>query len=164
LTNQQKQKAVTKFPISLKKYYLMTPFKLDNEPKIESGFKTPDSYFENFQAILIERLANEPTIKETKVIAIFRKRKTVLLAVAAVFTISLMIPVLYQSYSKNKDLDSATIENYLAEEDHINQDEIISQIEPESNIIILNTKEIETQILEDMLASNPNIENLVIEN
>nr|WP_315197015.1 hypothetical protein [uncultured Flavobacterium sp.] len=142
----------------------MTPFKLDNEPKIESGFKTPDNYFENFQATLIEKLANEPITKEAKVISIFRKRKTALLAVAAVLILALMIPKLYQSYSKSKDLDSATIENYLTEEDHINQDEIISEIEPESNIIILDTKEIETQTLEDMLASNPNIENLVIEN
>lgn len=142
----------------------MTPFKLDNETKIESGFKTPDNYFENFQAALIEKLANEPIVKETKVISIFRKRKTVLLAVAAVFTIALMIPILYHSYSKSKDLDAATIENYLTEEGHVNQDEIISAIEPESNIIILDTKEIGTQTLEDILVSNPNIENLVIEN
>ena len=142
----------------------MKPFKLDNTPKIESGFKTPDNYFENFQASLIEKLANEPIVEETKVISIFKKRRTVLLAIAAVFTIALMIPIAYQSYSKSKDLDSATIENYLTEEDHINQDEIINEIEPESNIIIVDTKEIETQALEDMLASNPNIENLVIEN
>jgi hypothetical protein len=141
----------------------MTAFKLDNEPKIESGFKIPDNYFETFQAALIEKLVQEPIKKETKVVSIFRKRKTVLLAIAAVLTLALMIPILYQSYSKSKDLDSVTIENYLTEEGHINQDEIISEIDPESTII-LDTKEIETQTLEDMLASNPNIENLVIEN
>jgi hypothetical protein len=142
----------------------MTQFKLDNAPKIESGFKTPDNYFENFQATLIKKLADEPIAEETKVISIFRKRKNVLFAVAAVLTLALMLPIAYQSYSKNSELDSATIENYLTEQTHLNQDEIISEIEPESNIIILNTKEIETQTLEDMLASNPNIENLVIEN
>jgi hypothetical protein len=26
----------------------MKAFKLENEPKIESGFKTPDHYFDNF--------------------------------------------------------------------------------------------------------------------
>lgn len=141
----------------------MTAFKLDNEPKIESGFKIPDNYFENFQAALIEKLVQEPINKETKVVSIFQKRKTILLAIAAVLTLALMIPILYQSNTKNKEIDSVTIENYLAEEGHINQDEIISEIEPESTVI-LNTKEIETQTLEDMLASNPNIENLVIEN
>lgn len=142
----------------------MTSFKLDNRPKIESGFKTPDNYFENFQANLIDKLSKESITKETKVVSIFRKRKTVLLAVAALLTLALMIPRLYQSYSKNKELDSATIENYLTEEGHLNQDEIISEINPESNIIIPDTKDLETQTLEDMLASNPNIENLVIEN
>ena len=142
----------------------MKPFKLDNTPKIESGFKTPDNYFENFQASLIEKLANEPIIEETKVISIFRKRKTILLAIAAVLTLALLIPVMYQSNIKNKDLDSVTIENYLAEEGNLNQYDLIRDIEPESNIMITNTKEIETQTLEDMLVSNPNIENLVIEN
>ncbi|MGQ7947068.1 hypothetical protein [Flavobacterium sp. WC2509] len=142
----------------------MTPFKLDNTPKIELGFKTPDNYFENFEATFIEKLSKEPIAKETKVVSIFRKRKTVLLAIAAVLTLALMIPIAYQSYSKSKELDSATLENYLTEETHLNQDEIINEIDPESNIIILDTKEVETQTLEDMLASNPNIENLVIEN
>ena len=143
----------------------MKTFKLDNEPKIDSGFKTPDNYFEDFSANLIQKLPKEPIAEKTRVVSIFRKRKKVLLAAAAVLIIALMIPkLLYQSYSNSKDLDSTTIENYLTEEGHINQDEIIREIEPESNIIILDTKEIETQTLEDMLASNPNIENLVIEN
>lgn len=142
----------------------MTQFKLDNTPKIESGFKIPKNYFENFQATLIDKIAKEPIAKETKVVSIFRKRKKTFMAIAAVLTLALMLPIAYQSSSKNKEIDSVTLENYLAEEGHINQDEIIRKIEPESTIIILNTKEIETQTLEDMLASNPNIENLVIEN
>ncbi|PKB15388.1 hypothetical protein [Flavobacterium sp. 5] len=142
----------------------MKPFKLDDVPKIESGFKTPDNYFENLSTILLEKISQEPIVREPKVLSIFRKRKAVLFAVAAVLMLALMIPILYQSYTKSKDIDSITIENYLAEEGHLNQDEIISEIEPESNAIILNTKKIETQTLEDMLVSNPNIENLVIEN
>ena len=141
----------------------MKPFKLDDVPKIESGFKTPDNYFENFSATVMKKLPMESVTEESKVLSIFKKRKTILLAVAAVLILALIIPVAYQSQIKSKELDSATIENYLAEEGHINQDEIINEIEPESNII-LNTKELETQTLEDMLASNPNIENLVIEN
>ena len=142
----------------------MKEFKLDNEPKIASGFEIPDNYFENFQSAMIERLSKESIVKETKVISIFRKRKRVLFAVAAVFTMALTIPILFQSQAVNKNLDSITIENYLTEERHINTDEIINEIEPEGDILILNTKEIELQTLEDMLASNPNIENLVIEN
>ena len=50
----------------------MKTFKLENEPKIESGFKTPDHYFEDFSAKIMQQLPeNEP-----KVISIFQKRKT----------------------------------------------------------------------------------------
>lgn len=141
----------------------MKPFKLDSSPKIGSGFKTPENYFENFSSNLLEKLAEEPATRKIKVVSIFRRRKVVLLSIAAVLTLALMIPVIYQSYTKSADLDTATIENYLTEESHLNQEEIIREIEPESNVLILNTKEIEDQTLEDMLASNPNIENLVIE-
>ena len=51
----------------------MKTFKLENEPKIESGFKTPDHYFEDFSAKIMQQLPeNEP-----KVISIFQKRKNI---------------------------------------------------------------------------------------
>ena len=41
----------------------MKTFKLENEPKIESGFKTPEKYFENFSIKMMEQLpANEPKV------------------------------------------------------------------------------------------------------
>jgi short subunit fatty acids transporter len=142
----------------------MKTFKLDNEPKIESGFKTPDNYFENFSANLIQKLPIEPIAEERKVISIFRKRKNILMAVAAVLMIALMIPIIYQANTKTNEVDTATLENYLTEETYLNQDELIGEIEPESSKIITIQKEIETETLEDILVTNPNIENLVIEN
>ena len=50
----------------------MKEFRLDNEPKITSGFKTPEGYFDD----LSEKInANLPK-NEPKVISIFQKRKT----------------------------------------------------------------------------------------
>ncbi|QKJ63146.1 hypothetical protein [Flavobacterium sp. M31R6] len=142
----------------------MKTFKLENGTKIDSGFKTPDNYFENFSANLLQKLSEEPVAKETKVVSIFRKRKTVLMAIAAVFVLALMIPIAYQTNTKNKEVDTVTLENYLAEETNLNQDELISEIEPANSTIISNTKELESETLEDVLVTNPNIENLVIEN
>jgi len=141
----------------------MKTFKLDNEPKIDSGFKTPDNYFENFSVNLIQNL-QEPVTKETKVISIFRKRKKILMAIAAVLILALTTPIVYKANTKSTDLDSATLENYLAEETNLNQDELIGGIEPENTKIISATKELETETLEDILISSANIENLVIEN
>ena len=67
----------------------MKTFKLQNEPKIETGFKTPDHYFENFSIKIMEQLPkNEP-----KVISIFQKRKTLIMMAAAVLVLALMIPI-----------------------------------------------------------------------
>jgi hypothetical protein len=34
----------------------MKTFKLDNEPKIETGFKVPDHYFDNFLCKMMQQL------------------------------------------------------------------------------------------------------------
>ncbi|WP_264564915.1 hypothetical protein [Flavobacterium sp. N3904] len=138
----------------------MKTFKLDSEPKIETGFKTPENYFENFSAQFSENFPKQ----EVKVISIFRKRRTILMAIAAVLVLALMIPIVYTAESKSKELDSATLENYLAEESNINQYELIGEIEPETKISNTSKNEPEAETLEDILATNPNIENLVIEN
>jgi CRISPR/Cas system-associated protein Csm6 len=85
------------------------------------------------------------------------------MAIAAILVLAIMIPILYTSDTKNNELDSATIENYLAEESNINQYELIGEIEPESNSIVNSTK-LEDETLEDILVTNPNIENLIIGN
>jgi hypothetical protein len=141
----------------------MKPFKLEDEPKIKSGFKVPGNYFEDFASKLVQNLPKEETQNETKVISIFRKRKTILLAIAAVLIIGLMIPILYTTTSKNKELDAATLETYLSEEGSPSQYDLIVEIEPIESAQIKNTNELEAETIEDILVTNPNIENLVIE-
>jgi len=80
----------------------MKTFKLDNENKIDSGFKTPDNYFDNFSANLIQKLQNEPIAEKIKVISIFEKRKKLILTIAAVFVLAIMIPIAYKASTKNQ--------------------------------------------------------------
>jgi hypothetical protein len=85
----------------------MKTFKLENEPKIESGFKTPEHYFENFSSKIMEQLPkNEP-----KVISIFQKRKKIIFAVAAILVIGLMIPFYSNISTSTSELDETTLEN-----------------------------------------------------
>lgn len=141
----------------------MKPFKLENEPKIESGFKTPEEYHDVFTSNFLQNLPKEEITNKVKVISIFRKRRTIIMAIAAILTLAIIIPILYTTEAKNNELDSLTIENYLAEESNITHYELISEIEFESNKIV-NSTEIEDQTLEDILVTNPNIENLIIGN
>jgi hypothetical protein len=136
----------------------MKEFKLENKPKIESGFKTPEHYFENFSEKLMQNLpANEP-----KVISIFQRRKRSLMIAAAILIIALMIPFFYNT-TANKELDQTTLENYLSYQTSMTQFDLISALESEDINNINTTVALEDKTIEDMLARNPDLEQLLNE-
>jgi hypothetical protein len=137
----------------------MKAFKLENEPKIESGFKTPDHYFENFSAKVMKQLPES----EPKVISLFQKRKVLIMMVAAVLIIGLMIPILNTFSTKSKELDSTTLENYLTYQTSINQYDLINGLESEDISQIKTSIALEDETIEDILSVNSNAENLIIE-
>lgn len=137
----------------------MKTFKLENEPKIETGFKTPDHYFENFSIKMMEQLPkNEP-----KVIPIFQKRKTLIMMAAAVLILALMIPILSPSPTNTKELDAAALENYITYQSNVNQYDLISVLETEDINNIKTGIVIGDDAIEDHLSTNSNLENLILE-
>ena len=137
----------------------MKTFKLENEPKIETGFKTPDHYFENFSNKIMEQLP----VSEPKVISIFQRRKNLIMMVAAVLLLALMIPILNPGNANSKELDSATLENYLTYESNMNQYDLISVLETEDISKINTSLVLEDEAIEDLLYTNSNLENLLSE-
>ncbi len=137
----------------------MKTFKLENEPKIETGFKTPDHYFENFSIKMMEQLPkNEP-----KVVSIFQKRKTLIIMAAAVLILALMIPILSPSSTNTQELDAAALENYITYQSNVNQYDLISVLETEDINNIKTGIVIEDEAIEDHLSTNSNLENLILE-
>jgi flagellar basal body-associated protein FliL len=137
----------------------MKTFKLENQPKIESGFKTPENYFENFSAKIMQQLPeNEP-----KVISLFQKRKIILMAVAAILVVAMMIPI-YTLFSTNsKELDESTLENYITYQSSMNQYDLISELEAEDINRIKTTIPLEDETIEDILTTNSDTERLILE-
>ncbi|RKS14740.1 hypothetical protein [Flavobacterium sp. 120] len=137
----------------------MKTFKLENEPKIETGFKTPDHYFENFSIKMMEQLPkNEP-----KVISIFQKRKTLIMMAAAILVLALMIPILIPSSTNTKELDAAALENYITYQSNVNQYDLISVLETEDINNIKTGIVLGDDAIEDHLSTNSNLENLILE-
>ena len=137
----------------------MKTFKLENEPKIESGFKTPDDYFDNFSIKMMEQLpASDP-----KVISIFQKRKNLFLMIAAVLVLALMIPSLNNWYTNKQELDSTLLENYITYQSNVNQYDLINGLETEDIGKIKISMAIEDKTIEDVLSVNSNLENLLLE-
>jgi hypothetical protein len=137
----------------------MKAFKLENEPKIESGFKTPDHYFDHFSAKVLHQLPeNEP-----KVISIFQKGKTVIMMVAALLILALMIPIYTTISTNSKELDETTLENYLAYQSNLNQYDLISELETEDITKMQPISSTEDKVIEDILATDSDVEHLLTE-
>jgi hypothetical protein len=136
----------------------MTEFNLDKEPKIKTGFKTPENYFENFEANVLQRLPEN----EAKVISIFAKRRTWIFAAAAVLVTSLMIPIVNIATNSNSELDKATIESYLTEHANISDADLAEFLEVEDIQKIQIDSHIEDKAIEDLLSSNSNLEEYMV--
>lgn len=137
----------------------MKEFKLENEPKVKSGFKTPDHYFDTLSAKVLEQI-NE---REVKVIPLYKRKKVISIAAAAAVLIAFLIPTANHYYKVSKELDEATLETYLTYQSNLNQYDLIKELDSKDIDKLNKNVALEEETLEDILATNPNIENLISE-
>lgn len=137
----------------------MKTFKLENEPKIETGFKIPDHYFENFSKKMMEHVP----VNEPKVISFFQKRRKTILMAAAILVLALMIPLLSPSVTNTNEIDTITLENYLTVQSNVNPYDLISELETEDINDIKTQVVLEDETIEDHLSENANLEYLILE-
>lgn len=133
---------------------IMKTFKLENEPKIESGFKTPENYFDTFSARVIQQLPTE----EPKTISIFSKRKTWLYAAAAILILGLSIPIYNQFKSPSSEIDDATLENYIAYQSSVSNTDLANLLNEEDIQKMSVDLNIEDKTIENELIENKNLE------
>ena len=137
----------------------MKNFKLDDEPKITSGFTTPDGYFEEFSNKVLVQLPNE----EPKIISIFGYRKTLYFAVAAILILMLCIPLFSIYSTQREEIDSASLENYIAYQANISDEEILNLLQQEDLDKIKLNFNVSDEEIEEVLNANSNIEQYLID-
>ena len=137
----------------------MKAFKLENEPTIKTGFQTPDHYFDNLSARVLQQI-NE---KEVKVIPIYKRKKVLSLVAAAAVVIAMMIPIVDNYNATSKNLDEATLETYLSYQSNLNQYDLMKELDSKDIYKLGKSVVLEQETLEDILSSNPNLENLISE-
>ena len=96
----------------------MKRFDLDNDPKIDTGFKVPDNYFDSFEARLMQKL---PLEKEVKVISLWKRKSVWFSSAAAVFIIAFGIWIYF---AQNNVENTMTTQEYLAYESDITTEDI----------------------------------------
>lgn len=137
----------------------MKAFKLENEPKITTGFKIPENYFND----LSEKVLQQINEREVKVVPIYKRKKVLTMLAAAIIMIALMIPIVNNYNNTSKELDENTLETYLAYQSNLNQYDLINQLDTKDIESLNKNVALEQETLEDILSSSPNIENLISE-
>ena len=129
----------------------MKTFKLENEPKIKSGFITPDNYFDDFSTKIMRQLPTD----EPKVIYFFLRKKTWFYSAAAIIILSLIIP----NYINNSsEIETISLENYITYQSTISDVELVSLLD-ENDIQKMNEDlNLENKHLENELSSEANID------
>ena len=137
----------------------MKNFNLGNEPKITSGFTTPDGYFDTFSEKVLAQLPKQ----ETKVISIFSSKKVWYFAVAAILILMLSIPLFTKYSTQQEEIDSVTLENYIAYQSNISEEEIVNLLEQDDLDKMKLDFNIDDATIEDALKSNSNLEQYLID-
>lgn len=137
----------------------MKNFNLGNEPKITSGFTTPDGYFDTFSEKVLAQLPKQ----ESKVISIFSSKKVWYFTAAAVLILMLSIPLFTKYSTQQEEIDSATLENYIAYQSNISEEEIVNLLEQDDLDKMKLDFNIDDATIEDALKSNSNLEQYLID-
>jgi len=148
----------------------MKPFDLNNDPKIKSGFKTPEGYFDDFSQNLMARINQEKlVVKQTKVISIKPKYTKLYWSVAAVFALIITGAFIYNySIVKDNSIEFEDLENYVSYHPNITTFDLIKELnnadikQLEENLSN-NEELINNNSLETYLLNNQNIEEILID-
>jgi cell division protein FtsL len=140
----------------------MKDFKLDNHPKIATGFKTPEGYFDTLYDRI--ELPSEP-INETKVITFASYRKKLLYAVAAVLVIAVSIPLITNALQTQKTipLSNESIEDYLSYSRTVSAHEMAELLSYEDIQSLEVDLNIDNKEIESLLTDSDYIEDYLID-
>ena len=137
----------------------MNKFSLDTHPKIKSGFTTPPDYFEELPKQILDKIKEVP-VKQTKVITLNR----IIYAAAAVLVIALSIPLFQQTPANSfEQIDTDSLENYLSYQSNVSQYDLINLMDTHELEAMHYDLALESQEVEDLLITNPNFENYIID-
>lgn len=133
----------------------MKPFKLDQQPKINTGFKIPDGYFEDFEASVMQQLQPQPKVIKLK------SKPYWWYAAAAVLAVSLSIPAVRVLTSTKNQPDESALENYFAYT-NIPEEQLVELLEKEDIEKIQIDYQLEDAAIEEALPAAA-IENYIID-
>ncbi len=99
----------------------MNNFKIDTTPKISSGFKTPEDYFDTLPQNILYRLA----VEEPRTISLWKRNQQWIYGMAAVIVLSISLPIMHTIKPTEKNVSSIEIENYLTYHSTLTEEDLV---------------------------------------
>jgi len=126
----------------------MKDFKIDEDDKLNTGFKAPDAYFNSFAERLMAQLPQQP---EVKVVPLYR-RLPVWLSAAALFLLLLGGGLFFTfNTPTTTQPDAATIENYLVYSTNVSTYDLALQLDDQDFKQLESSLAISNDAIEDYL-------------
>ena len=138
----------------------MKKFTLNNEPKIETGFTTPENYFVDFSESILSKVSFE----QPKVISFSQKikqNKKWIFSAAAILVVSFSSIVYYSINNQNRNAYNTELENYITNHYSYSDDEIVSLLETSQIEKIIIKNEIKNENIEQSLLENTDLEQII---
>ena len=132
----------------------MKNFEIENSPKVTSGFKVPDDYFDQFSEKLFQRIQED----DKPVISIFRKYYYAVISVAAVLIVGLLITF---NTSNSQEINQTELENYFAYHSNMNQYDLADILNEDDIDNIHIDYNLESDEMADYLDSHSNVQLLM---
>ncbi len=132
----------------------MKNFEIENSPKVKSGFKVPDDYFDQFSEKLFQRIQED----DKPVISIFREYYQAVIAVAAVLIVGLLITF---NTSNSQEINQTELENYFAYHSNMNQYDLADILNEDDIDNIHIDYNLESDEMADYLDSHSNVQLLM---
>jgi hypothetical protein len=136
----------------------MKTFKLENEPKIKSGFKIPENYFDDFSAKVLEQLHKD----EPKTISIFAQKKNWMYAAAAILVLALTIPIYQNFQTRSSEGDEVTLENYISYHTSVSSADLINLLDEKDIQKISIDLKIDDKSIENELSTDKDLEQYLL--
>ncbi|MEZ4853724.1 hypothetical protein [Flavobacterium sp.] len=138
----------------------MNNYNLHN-PKIKPGFKTPDSYFVDFEATILTKIKKENDSR-TKVLSLTQNKKLWYSGIAAVLTLLFCLTMVLKSNTATIDsIETASLESYLATE--FSSYELAEKLNSDETIEFTDITDISNEAIETYFENNKNIEDYLTE-
>ena len=136
----------------------MKTFKIDNEPKIQTGFTVPENYFDDFSAKMMQQLP----AKEPKIISFYARKKTWMYAAAAVLFLALSLPIYNNYFSHSSEIDDATLENFITYHSTVSDTDLVNLLDEQDIQKMSIDLNIEDITIENELSQNKNLEQYLL--